>query len=81
MPTVMFSNVRTVRNKGNVLESCAKYQHDYTDSSLICLMETWLQDVNLDSMVVISGFTLLQCDRKDPSNKKCGGGVCAYKCK
>ena len=78
LPTVTFGNVRSIRNKCDELETLVKYQHDYKDSCIIGLTETWLQDIDTDSMMSLTGFTLIRSDRTEASHKERGGGVCAY---
>jgi hypothetical protein len=78
MPSVIFGNVRSLRNKSDELEGLVKFQQDFKDCSLICLTETWLNDQDTNASVELSGFTIFRTDRTESSGKKCGGGVCAY---
>ena len=60
LPTVTFGNVRSVRNKCDELETLVKYQHDYKNSCIIGLTETWLQDIDTGRMMSLTGFTLIR---------------------
>lgn len=77
LPPVVFGNVRSVRNKMDELAACCRFQHEYRESAVIALTETWLEDKDSDSTVSIDGFHLIRSDRKD-TNKRHGGGVAAY---
>ena len=77
LPTVTFGNVRSVRNKCDELETLVKYQHDYKDSRIIGLTETWLQGHRHRQHDEFTGFTLIRSDRTEESNKERDGGVCA----
>ena len=74
LPTVILGNARSIRNKSDELEGCVRFQHDYKDCCLIGLTETWLQNMDTDSIV---DLTILRCDRENQEKKR-GGGVCFY---
>lgn len=78
LPTVMFGNVRSIRNKSDELEALVRYKYEYRESAMICLTETWLQDKDEDSTVKLTGFQIVRGDRQINSRKKMGGGVCLY---
>ena len=42
LPTIVFGNVRSIRNKTDELTAHCKFNSEYRDTSLICLTETWL---------------------------------------
>ena len=44
LPTVMFGNVRSIRNKVDELSAKCKYLREYRESAVIAITETWLQD-------------------------------------
>ncbi len=79
LPSVITGNVRSIRNKTEELCALCRFHYEYRESSLICLTETWLNDLDNDGSIDIDGFTVLRCDRNlDVTNKKSGGGVCIY---
>lgn len=77
LPTITFGNVRSIRNKIDELSGNCKYIHEYRDSALIALTETWLQDQDADSTVNVDGFKLIRSDRRDVDKER-GGGVAVY---
>lgn len=77
LPTITFGNVRSIRNKIDELSAYCKYTHEYRDSALIVLTETWLQDQDADSTVNVDGFKLVRSDRRSVEKEK-GGGVAVY---
>lgn len=77
LPSVIFGNVRSLRNKSDELSACCKYQYEYRETSLICMTETWLSKQDADGTVDVDGFSLWRADREGTS-KHHGGGVCAY---
>ncbi|XP_076033704.1 uncharacterized protein LOC143020810 [Oratosquilla oratoria] len=74
---MVFGNVRSVRNKIDELAACCRFQHEYRESAVIALTETWLEEKDSDGTVSIDGFHLVRSDRKD-INKQRGGGVAVY---
>lgn len=78
LPTIMFGNVQSIRNKTDELRACVQHLADYRQSCLICLSETWLTESDPDSSVELEGFTLLRADRDSNSGKTKGGGVCVF---
>ena len=77
VPTLMFGNVRSVRNKVDELEACCRFNSEFRDSAVICLTETWLEQRDADSTVQIDHFNLFRGDRKG-TQKQHGGGVGIY---
>ena len=73
----MYGNVRSIRNKVDEFAANCKFNRDYSDASLICLTETWLEDKDVDGTVNIDNFNLIRSDRRS-TTKKQGGGVCIY---
>jgi hypothetical protein len=80
LPTLLLSNVRSLRNQMSELSACVKYLYEYRDSCLLCFTETWLNDAIDSSTLNIDGFgSPIRLDR-DPTTtgKSTGGGVCVY---
>lgn len=40
LPTILLSNVRSIKNKLSELYACARYLYEYRDSCLLCFTET-----------------------------------------
>lgn len=77
LPSIIFGNVRSIRNKMDEFSANCKFIHEYRDSAIIAIMETWLQEKDLDCTVDLDGYTLIRSDRRGV-NKERGGGVAAY---
>lgn len=77
LPTIVFGNVRSVRNKIDELAANCRFNSEYKNSSVIGLTETWLESKDSDGTVNIDGFSLIRGDREGTS-KSHGGGVCFY---
>lgn len=77
LPTVMFGNVRSLRNKIDEFTSNCKFNSEFRDSSMICLTETWLEQRDADSTMQVDNYILVRGDRSS-TNKHHGGGVCLY---
>ena len=78
LPTIILSNVRSLRNKIDTLAALAKFDTDYRNSCVICLTETWLLPSDTNSSVTLDNFTLFRNDRDSSLGKSKGGGVCIY---
>lgn len=80
LPTILLSNVQSLRNKLDELEACAKFKRDYRDACLLAFTETWLKASDSNEDLHISGFGYpVRMDRSPViKNKSCGGGVCFY---
>ena len=78
LPSIILSNVRSIRNKVDTLDALCKFDCDYRNAGVICLTETWLTDMDTDNSVMISNFTSFRCDRDANNGKQKGGGVCVY---
>ena len=80
LPTILLSNVRSLRNKLSELDACARYMFEYRDSCLLCFTESWLNKTIDDSTLVLPGFGApIRLDRRvEDSGKTVGGGVCMY---
>lgn len=72
-------NVRSLFNKMDELSALTKMQREYRESSLMCFIETWLNQDVPDSTVTLDGFTLVRADRKvAETGKKKGGGLYVF---
>lgn len=80
LPLIMLANVRSLQNRFDELQKNTRYQWAYKDANLICITETWLDDMIADSELYLDGFGVqvrLDCDCNN-SGKKHGGGLCVY---
>ena len=79
LPTITLSNVRSIMNKMDELRANVRYDHEYRNSSLICLTETWLHSDIHSNIINIPGFDVERLDRSSElTNKKRGGGICVF---
>ena len=77
LPSIVFGNVQSVRNK--IDECLASVQHlrEYRDVNLLCLSESWLTEDDGDPD--LPGFTVVRLDRtREDTGKSRGGGVCMF---
>ena len=70
LPNVLIANVRSLSGKVDELSVIAKVN----DVDIICITESWLTDLILDSTCSLTNFNLFRNDRKSTV----GGGVCVY---
>lgn len=63
IPSVIMENVRSLTNKMEELSALTRLQRRYRECSLVCVTETWLNELTLDSHVTLDGFTLMRADR------------------
>lgn len=77
LPTVMFGNVQSIRNKIDELSANCKFIRDYRESAIVAVTESWLEDKDLDETVNIDGFSLIRSDRRN-TVKVQGGGIAVY---
>ncbi|XP_071959521.1 uncharacterized protein [Antedon mediterranea] len=78
LPSMILGNVRSLSNKIDELRACSKHMFEYREASVMCFIETWLNNNIIDSELVLSNFELARADRTVESGKKRGGGVCFY---
>ena len=71
LPSLFLSNTRSLVNKIEDLEVVI----NQNDMDIACITETWLTNNIPNSVVDISGYSLVRIDR---SADKRGGGVCTY---
>ncbi len=74
LPTILLVNVQSLDNKLCELRARISYQRETRDCCVICLTETWMS-----AMVLDTGFSVHRSDRaKELTGKSRGGGVCFY---
>ena len=79
LPSILLSNVQSLRNKFDELLYLLRERKDYRDCSIVCLTETWLDPMTPDTAVQPEGYTLHRADRSpELTGKSKGGGVCFY---
>ena len=77
LPSIILSNVRSIKNKTDELMYLIKTKREYSETSVFCFTETWVDPSIPDSAVrPPTGYTLHRADRcPDLSGKVRGGGV------
>lgn len=80
LPSVLLSNVQSIRNKLDELETYAKFKREVKDTCLLAFTETWLGDANPDLDLNLTGFgSPIRMDRSSEiTGKNQGGGVCFF---
>ncbi|XP_061896893.1 uncharacterized protein LOC133645982 [Entelurus aequoreus] len=78
LPTIIMSNVRSLRNKMDLLHARCRFERALRDICIIALSGTWLEESVIDSEVSLDNFTIVRSDRTKHSGKTRGGGVCLY---
>lgn len=78
LPSVILSNVRSLKNKIEELRVITRTWHEYRESCFMVFTETWLHRDIPCSLVELDGFSLVRADRDENSGKSRGGGVCIY---
>ncbi len=77
LPSILLANVQSLENKMDDLRARMSFQRDIRDCNILCLTETWLTPLVLDTAVRPSdNFSLLRMDRTAEAGKNKGGGVC-----
>lgn len=72
-------NVNSLPNKCDELEALLRDQQLYRECSLVCFVETWLNNNTLDACVEIPGFYMVRADRDaKASGKNKGGGLILF---
>ena len=70
LPSIITVYVRSLANKAVELTALVRGQREYWKCSLMCFMETWLnQDIPNDN-ISISGFQTVQVDRDHTVNRE-----------
>lgn len=80
LPTVLLSNVQSIRNKMDELEIYARWKREFRETCLLAFTETWLGERDRNEDLHITGFgPPIRLDRSPViTNKSKGGGVCFY---
>ncbi|KAK0133035.1 hypothetical protein N1851_031594 [Merluccius polli] len=78
LPSLLLSNVRSLRSKMEELRVNSKICFEYRESSVMVFTETWLHQDIPDSLIRLDGFSLIRADRTELSGKSRGGGVCLF---
>lgn len=80
LPSVLLSNVQSIRNKIDELETYAKFKQEVKDTCLLAFTETWLGDTDQDSDLILTGFgSPIHMDQSPKiTGKSQGGRVCFY---
>ena len=76
LPPVMFGNVRSLCNKTDELSACVRFCHEYRESGIITLTESWLKDEHPDP--TLPNFTSFRNDRSNDVGKDRGGGLITF---
>ena len=77
-PTVVFGNVRSLNNKIDELRTNCRFLHEYRDTCILGLTESWLNEDIPDGAMDICGYQLIRNDRSAESGKSRGGGLALY---
>ena len=80
LPTLVLSNLRSLRKQLTDLEASVKFMFEFRESCLLCFTETWLNESINNDQLALSGFgTPIRLDRDlVTTGKSTGGGVCVY---
>ena len=77
LPAILLSNVQSINNKTDEFLHVMTNKREYSETSVVCLTETWLVPDTPDSAFVSPGFTAFRADRCPvKSGKQAGGGIC-----
>ena len=80
LPSIILSNVRSLRNKIDELQANVRFQHYFRDACLLAITETWLSERDSDTELSIDSFgSPVRLDRDAAATGMSrGGGVCLY---
>lgn len=78
LPSILLSNVQSIRHKIDELETYAKLKREVKDTCLLVFTETWRGDMDQDSDLILTGFgSPIRMDRSpEITGKSRGGRVC-----
>lgn len=77
LPTTLLINAQSLRAKMDELSANMRYLHEYRNSSVLAITETWLDSNVANNEVEPVGFSSFRTDRDpDITGKTRGGGVC-----
>ena len=63
LPSIILGNAQSMRSKTYELEACTRFIHQFRETNLICLGETWLSGKDPDH--TLPGFTLMRSDNPE----------------
>ena len=79
LPSVLLSNVRSLRSQFDELVYLIQTRRDYSDCCVFCFTETWLDPLTPEPAALPDGYTVHRADRSPHlSGESKGGGVCFY---
>lgn len=78
LPTMILSNVRSLRNKMDELRSLSSHCHEFREACIMVLTESWLRRDIPNDLIQLDGFSCVRADREATSGKSRGGGICVY---
>ncbi|KAG1940176.1 hypothetical protein F2P79_016894 [Pimephales promelas] len=78
LPSMILSNVRSLKRKMDELRINASACYEYRESSIMVFTETWLRPDVPDSLCEVEGFSFIRSDRSETSGKERGGGICVF---
>ena len=58
LPTIILSNLHSIRNKIDNIAALCKFDNDYKNSNLLCFTETWLSETDTNKSIEIENFTV-----------------------
>lgn len=70
LPSIVFSNLRSLNNKVDMIRSHTRYCNEFREASLLCFTKSWLQPSMPDSLFELPGFTLIRADRGKDSGRR-----------
>ena len=76
LPPIVFGNVRSLVNKEDELAACTRFLHEYRESGIITLVETWMKEGHPDPH--LPNFSCIRQDRTKDSLKERGGGLITF---
>lgn len=56
LPSITLSNARCLRNKIEELHAYVRFQHEFRESCLLSITETWLSKSNSDKELLINAL-------------------------
>ncbi|KAK7915531.1 hypothetical protein WMY93_011292 [Mugilogobius chulae] len=80
LPSVIFGNVQSLRNKLDELSGYVQFQKDFKECCVMAFTETWLTEQDQDADLRMDGFgPPFRLDRDaEATGKAQGGGVCLH---
>lgn len=78
LPSIILSNVRSLRSKSDELRFNSRFCHEYRESSIMVFTESCLRQDIPDASMELEGFTMVCADRESSSGESRCGGICVY---